>query len=109
MVVSKLVFGTGGRFGRPSHDLAFELFSFCLDSGVYAFDTGIAYGGGRSLDLLFKCLSKHKIVDIDCLFIFTNVDSSLSPESIYPSVLSALRGLPMRSFIDVLFLWGPSR
>jgi aryl-alcohol dehydrogenase-like predicted oxidoreductase len=101
--MSKLVFGTGGRFGRLSRSIAFDLVDYAIECGITRFDTGISYCRGRSQALLFDCLNNHKDKDILISTKISPEDASLNYEEMFEKAkIASCR------YIDVLFLWGPS-
>jgi len=101
--MSKLVFGTGGRFGRLSTRLAFNLVNYAIECGITRFDTGINYCRGRSQALLFDCINNHRDKNISISTKISPEDASLN----YDEMLKKTR-IPSGQSIDVLFLWGPS-
>ena len=63
--LSKLSFGTGGRFGRLTNTEAFDLVAYAYKKGITVFDTGIEYSKGRSafaLQISFQASSWQKFL-----------------------------------------------
>jgi aryl-alcohol dehydrogenase-like predicted oxidoreductase len=106
--MSKLVFGTGGRFGRLSKSLAYELVTFALSKGISHYDTGFYYCNGKSQPLLFHCLAQQSHIPLDRLTISTKLPVPTDVQDMEPMLVSCLEYLPGRDCIDVLFLWGPT-
>jgi aryl-alcohol dehydrogenase-like predicted oxidoreductase len=105
---SKLVFGTGGRFGRLSRHLAQSLVDYSISKGISKFDTGHSYCGGNSQRLLFSCLAPYVSSRDSTVLISTKVPPSSVQGEITKWVDQALGQLRFRDYIDTLFLWGPS-
>lgn len=107
--MSKLVFGTGGRFGRLSDSLATELVYSALHSGISSFDTGLHYAGGKSHAKLLRILNQFSRNTSQPLFISSKISVEyLLNASLHDIVLRINQLLPDRPYLDVLFLWGPS-
>jgi len=105
--MTKLVFGTGGRFGRLSPHLASRLVDFAISQGIYSFDTGCNYSNGKSQLLLSQCLSPYLLSSSHKISISSKVAASNVPGKIISDITriySLFQGLP----IDCLFLWGPT-
>lgn len=103
LMPSRLVFGTGGRFGRLQPTLAQFLVDQAWSHGIRTFDTGYHYSSGASQRLLCSCLSKY-LLD-ESLQISTKVKAD--PYNMIHSIdrtYSMFGGRPL----DVVFLWGPS-
>lgn len=100
---SRLVFGTGGRFGRLEANLAQKLVDHAWSLGVRSFDTGFYYSGGRSQKLLSQCLLKY--ASSESLFISTKVKAEPATIS---TVIDLCRSIFCKSNLDIVFLWGPS-
>lgn len=108
-LLSKLVFGTGGRFGRFTEPEAFELVRFAYVHGIAVFDTGLDYCNGRSQPLLYKSLLQIGVarksfsvctkVSINALVTHSKTDILLKIFSGYQRDLF---------YLDTLMLWGPS-
>lgn len=107
--VGKLVFGTGGRFGRLSPSECSRLVSEAYDLGIRAFDTGSQYCSGLSQELL---INSFKLASFDrSSFHFSTkvrMFSDADPLHLERTVDSILISNPYISYIDTLFLWGPS-
>jgi aryl-alcohol dehydrogenase-like predicted oxidoreductase len=105
---SKLVFGTGGRFGRLSPRLAQALVDTAIQLGVTKFDTGLFYCRGKSQQLLFSCLSKYISQSPSSL----EISTKFPPISNYKVASNwldvSISQLAFRDYIDTLFVWGPS-
>lgn len=73
--IAGLGWGTGSSFGAMLSDReAYCLIQTCLDSGLTIFDTGPSYSGGRSEQMLGRCL-KAAGVDRVSLTISTKIGS----------------------------------
>jgi aryl-alcohol dehydrogenase-like predicted oxidoreductase len=107
MQASRLVFGTGGRFGRLSPVLAQHLVDFAISSGISYFDTGYFYSGKRSQRLLFSSLSTHLCNSSVPLHISTKLPPTLDTELFSKWVGETISNLHGRDYIDTLFIWGP--
>jgi len=101
--MSRLVFGTGGRFGRLDPQLASSLVNFAWSLGIRTFDTGFYYSRGQSQSSLFQALGS-RLSDAECL-----VTTKVKPDSLMAeyAIRSTLLSLP-KGYIDVCFLWGGS-
>jgi aryl-alcohol dehydrogenase-like predicted oxidoreductase len=100
---SRLVFGTGGRFGRLSSQNARSLVHHSWYSGVKSFDTGFHYSRGASQRQLFHAIRPF-LGDPD-LFISTKLIAN--PVSLKQNLRETVEALG-RSYIDIVFLWGPT-
>ena len=107
MQSSRLVFGTGGRFGRLSPKLAQDLVDFAILSGISYFDTGYFYSRGRSQRLLFSSLSDHLRTSSVPLHISTKLPPTLDAQLLSTWVDESISQLRHRDYIDTLFVWGP--
>lgn len=105
----KLVFGTGGRFGRLSERESIDLVGFALSNEILKFDTGVQYCKGQSQPLLYKSLFFHGFSRSEI-----TVCSKISAELLLTLDKDELRSCLFSGFddylqyLDVLMLWGPS-
>lgn len=109
MHLSKLCFGTGGRFGRLEYSQAFDLVRFAYSKGVTVFDTGLEYCKGISQPLLYRSLLKlgvHRQSYSVCSKVSSSTLREFDVSSIAEKLLSGFQS--ELSFIDTLMLWGPS-
>lgn len=104
---SRLVFGTGGRFGRLSPSLAQILVDFAIESGITHFDTGYFYSGKKSQRLLFASLLKHLRISSVPLHISTKLPPTLDANLFNGWVNETILQAENRRPIDTLFIWGP--
>ncbi|UPH89125.1 aldo/keto reductase [Synechococcus sp. NB0720_010] len=101
--MSRLVFGTGGRFGRLSRSLAQSLVDHAWERGIRIFDTGMSYCHGRSQSLLLECLS-DRISHPSCL-----ISTKIPADPLYiPYYLDLCRSAFALASLDLIFLWGPT-
>ena len=107
--LSKLAFGTGGRFGRLDRSEAFELVSFAFANGIAVFDTGVPYCNGRSQLLLYKSLA-HLGVERKSFSICTKISAEALLASSKSEIVSMLFSgfQDQLSYLDTVMLWGPS-
>lgn len=105
---SRLVFGTGGRFGRLSPSLAQRLVDNAVELGISSFDTGLFYCSGRSQKLLFSALRKHIELSPSSFHISTKFPPGHPFDVMNAWLNSSLHQLAVRNYIDTLFVWGPS-
>lgn len=105
---SKLVFGTGGRFGRLAPGLAQSLVDTAIESGITKFDTGLFYCGGKSQQLLFACLSDHISRSPSSFEISTKFPPGHSYAIMNEWLNGSISQLGVRGYLDALFVWGPS-
>lgn len=101
--MSRIVFGTGGRFGRLSSSLAHSLVDYAWESGIRTFDTGFSYAKGASQILLHQCLSPY--LSNSGLVVTTKIVAD--PCILEKAVLQSVHSLG-RDYLDVVFLWGAS-
>jgi len=106
---SKLVFGTGGRFGRLSTKLAQSLVDKAVEGGIRSFDTGLFYCHGKSQPLLFACLADHVNKAPTSFQISTKIPAGYSHAVMREWITTSIAQLGTRDYIDTLFLWGPSQ
>ena len=107
--MSKLVFGTGGRFGRLKEVEAFELVRFAFVNGINTFDTGSDYSNGLSQSLLYNCLLKIGVSRNSfsiCTKISVNDLLTLNKNELLLKLFSGCQS--DISYLDTLMLWGPS-
>ena len=107
--VDKLVFGTGGRFGRLAEREAFDLVDFAYSHGISIYDTGVAYCKGRSQKLLYKCLLSLDLPR-ESFSICTKISvCSLAVNNKSKIIDQLFSGFQSQlSCVDTLMLWGPS-
>jgi aryl-alcohol dehydrogenase-like predicted oxidoreductase len=105
--MSKLVFGTGGRFGRLSPRLAQNLVDHAIKQGITTFDTGFHYSGGKSQQLLFRCLRNHLVSGGNLIKVSTKIRVS-TPGLMSSWIDLCISQLGLRGYVDFLFLWGPT-
>ena len=104
---SRLVFGTGGRFGRLSPGLAQSLVDCAIDSGICHFDTGYFYSRKKSQSLLFSSLAKYYSDPSIPLHISTKLPPTLDSTLFNTWVDDIISQLQNSRSIDTLFIWGP--
>ena len=99
--MSRLVFGTGGRFGRLQPALAQLLVDFSWSSGIRIFDTGFYYSRGLSQARLLSSLG-DRLEHPECI-----VTTKVKPDPLLAeyAISQTLSSLP-NGCIDVCFLWG---
>lgn len=105
---SKLVFGTGGRFGRLAPRFAQSLVDTAIELGITNFDTGLFYCGGKSQQLLFSCLSSHIRKSPSSYELSTKFPPTLGNNIMNNWLDISIAQLGVRNYIDTLFVWGPS-
>lgn len=113
---SKIVFGTGSRFGKLNKNLCLRLVEYSFKKGVRKFDTGHSYANGNSEKNLGYALQHLKNFKRNKVFISTKVGTSISnrgilykdfsASSIDSQVNSSLKNLNLK-YIDLLYLHGP--
>lgn len=108
MTSSRLVFGTGGRFGRLSPSLAQRLIDTAVQNGINSFDTGLFYCRGKSQKLLFSSLHKHLKHSPSSISISTKFPPNPSFDVMDSWLTDSISQLFVRDYIDTLFVWGPS-
>ena len=107
-LAAKLVFGTGGRFGRLSFPLAQSLVDTAIRNGIYSFDTGYFYANQKSQKLLFRCLDKWFKTEYSSSIKISTKIPALPPDQFSHLLNNTLRDLPVGAHINSLFVWGPS-
>ena len=113
---SKIVFGTGSRFGRLNKNLCSKLVEYSFKKGVRKFDTGHSYANGNSEKNLGYAFRHLKNFKRNKVFISTKVGTRISNKgklykdfsasSIDSQVNSSLENLKLK-YIDLLYLHGP--
>ncbi len=102
----KLVFGTGGRFGRFNKINAEKLIQKSLELGINTFDTGYTYGNYKSQILLSKCLEKTLKKNRDEIVLSTKC-SPKSADYIEYCVTKSIETLQCK-YLNYFHLWGAS-
>ena len=108
MASSRLVFGTGGRFGRLSPSRAQYLIDTAIELGITSFDTGLFYCNGQSQIRLFSALRKHLEHSRSSFEISTKFPPNSSLDVMNSWLNSTVDPWPHMHYIDTLFVWGPS-
>ncbi len=106
MKINKLIFGTGGRFGRFKFKEAKELVDYALLNGINKFDTGFTYGNNKSQPLLAKCLEKNLIKDRESIILSTKC-APKSADYINKCVNLSIENFNS-GYLDYFHLWGAS-
>ena len=106
--LDKIVFGTGGRFGRLSLSRAQSLVDFAIENGIYNFDTGYFYCNQKSQSLLFRCLQKWCDSSISSRIQISTKIPACSSELFSQLVANTIDSLPSGAHIANLFVWGPT-
>lgn len=105
--LSKIAFGTGGRFGRLSAREASDLVGFASSIRINTFDTGLAYSKGRSQSLLYASL-----FSLDLARQSYSVCSKISVRCLLDCdktevIFKLFSGFKEHiNYIDTLMLWG---
>lgn len=102
---TQLVFGTGGRFGRLSQDLADRLVAHALSHNVNVFDTGMQYSNGKSQQKLLHSLRSISLLNRSA-FKFSTKFKPANTYGVLTSSVSRILSSPLQ-YIDYFFLWGP--
>ena len=105
-LVSKLVFGTGGRFGRLSIYECQALVSFAYQNNIFSFDTGFSYSRGKSQSKLLQSLFSLEVRRSSFTF-STKIAIPTDSSSLYDRVSDLVLRNPSLNYVDTLFLWGP--
>jgi len=108
MAFSRLVFGTGGRFGRLSPSRAQYLIDTAVELGITSFDTGLFYCSGKSQKRLFSALRKHLEHSRSSFEISSKFPPNPSFDVMNSWLNDTIGHLPVIDYIDTLFVWGPS-
>ena len=94
----KLIFGTGGRFGRFNYKKSKKIIDFAINKGIRRFDTGFTYCNYKSQPLLAKCLRPYLKKDREKIEISTKCPP-ISAEYIEKCVHNSL-SIFQTSYID---------